>query len=160
MSTRRPDGPADEESAIAIDMATYAFPPNGSTILEGHGHVRPHRKAMPERSPLEPTTSNGAYPLGARSPMKTSANTDIYSHQPSRSMPVNTMQDARQVNQHHFRNNSTLPSLEDRGTMDRRHGKPVAPLNLKSSNYAFPATSAYPTGQRMRSDSGASNTSR
>ena len=144
-------------------MATYAFPSNGSISLEyspgGHGHVSPHIQAMPARSPLKAATSNGAYLIGGKSPSKTTANTDVYSHQPSRSMPLNTMQDARQVNQHHFRNNSMLPSLEDRGTMDKRHGKPVAPLNLKGSNYAFPAALEHKMEQRMRSDSGALNAS-
>ena len=140
-------------------MATYAFPLNGHTGLEGYGDVWSHKRRMAEQSLWESKFPNGAHPIGVKSPFKSPTNIHIHGHhQPSRSMPSNTMQDARQLNQRHFRNNSTLPSLEERGTIDKRHGKPVAPLNLKSSNYAFPA-SASTIEQRLRSDSGASGIS-
>ena len=141
-------------------MATYAFPLNGHTGLEGHGDVWSHKRNMAEQSLWESKVHNSAYPIGVKSPFKSPTHTHVHGHhQPSRSMPSNTMQDARQVNQHHCRNNSTLSSLEERGTIDRRHGKPIAPLNLKSSNYAFPAP-ASSVEQRIRSDSSASGTAR
>ena len=137
-------------------MTTYAFPLNGHTGLEAHGDVWSPKRSMAEQSLWESKIHNGVYPMSVKNSFKSSTNTHVYGHhQPSRSMPSNTMQDARQVNQHHFRNNSTLPSLEERGSVDRRHGKPVAPLNLKSSNYAFPASPSI-IEQRTRSDSSAS----
>ena len=124
-------------------MATsYALPLNGSGVHghHGHGHTRSHhRKAVPERLPLVPTSMNGALHLNGRNPPKEMTNGIIMPHTHSRSLPLNTWSDSRQSNRQEV--HAISPRVSSR-VPDPETGRLATHTHSQKDSYGFPEPSA------------------
>lgn len=129
-------------------MATsYALPLNGSGVHShhGHGHTRSHhRKAVPERLPLVPTSINGALHLNGRNPQKEMMSDMIMPHAHSRSLPLNTWSDTRQSNRQEFCAISSRDSRIPSRVPDPETGKSASHTHLQRDSYGFRDLSAAP----------------
>ena len=127
-------------------MATsYALPLNGSGVHShhGHGHTRSHhRKAVPERLPLAPTSINGALHMNGRNPQKEMTSGIIMPHTHTRSLPLNIWGDMRQSNRQEAQAISPRESPVPPRVPDPETGRSPAHTHSQRDSYGFPETSA------------------
>ena len=92
-------------------VTSYALPLNGASTYSHHihGHSRSHhRKAVPERLPLAPTSTNGVVQQNGGVNPKDFLSVDHRTHNHTRSLPLESWTIRRQSS--HQRHQSEVPS--------------------------------------------------